>query len=108
VGRPVKLSLPRPQMFTGVGHRPETAQQLTLAATKEGKLTAIRHEVSHETSFVGDYVEACAAATSKLMYACGNVDLPHKVYQLNLGTPTPMRAPGECPGSFALECAMDE
>lgn len=108
VGRPVKLSLTRPQMFTGVGHRPETTQRVTLAAAKDGRLTAIRHEVAHETSFVGDYVEACAAATSKLMYACANVDLPHKVYQLNIGTPTPMRAPGECPGSFALECAMDE
>src|SRR5262249_23296446 len=108
VGKPVKLSLTRRQMFTGVGHRPQTTQKVTLAAKKDGHLTAIRHEVSHETSFVSEYVEGCALATSNVLYACENVHLPHLVYQLNLPTPTPMRAPGECPGSFALESALDE
>jgi xanthine dehydrogenase YagR molybdenum-binding subunit len=30
------------------------------------------------------------------------------VARLNTGAPCPMRAPGEAPGTFALECAMDE
>ncbi|MGN6370291.1 MAG: xanthine dehydrogenase family protein molybdopterin-binding subunit [Phycisphaerae bacterium] len=108
VNRPVKIYLARRQMFTNTGHRPRTEQQITLAADAEGKLTAIRHKVTSDTSFVADFVEACALATSSFLYACPNVDLPQKVLRLNLPTPTPMRAPGECPGSFALECAMDE
>ncbi len=108
VNRPVKIYLTRRQMFTNTGHRPLTRQHLTLAADADGKLTAIRHEVMTETSFLADYVEACALATTSFLYTCPNLDLPHKLIKLNLPTPTPMRAPGECPGSFALESAMDE
>jgi xanthine dehydrogenase YagR molybdenum-binding subunit len=108
VGRPVKLYLSRKQMFTCTGHRPRTIQRLALAATKDGKLTAIRHETVQETSFVGEHIEACGLATSRFLYACDNVEVPHKLIKLNIATPTPMRAPGECPGSFALESAMDE
>ena len=35
-GRPVKLVLTRPQMFTSVGHRPQTVQRLRLGATRDG------------------------------------------------------------------------
>ncbi len=34
--------------------------------------------------------------------------MTHRVVRLNTGTPTPMRAPGESPGTFALESALDE
>ena len=32
----------------------------------------------------------------------------HRVVALNLPTPSWMRAPGECPGMYALESALDE
>jgi xanthine dehydrogenase YagR molybdenum-binding subunit len=108
VHRPVKLVLTRAQMFVGTGHRPATEQQIALAATKDGKLTAIRHVTTQETSPVGEHIEACGTATSRLMYACLNVSAPHKLLHVNIGTPTPMRAPGENPGTFALESALDE
>src|SRR4029078_6596732 len=41
--RPVKLELTRAQMFTFVGHRPNTVQQLSLGATRDGRITAIEH-----------------------------------------------------------------
>ena len=44
VKRPVRLSLTRPQMFTGIGQRPSTVQHLKIAATRDGKLVAIDHE----------------------------------------------------------------
>lgn len=44
VGRPVKLVLTRPQMFTSVGHRPETRQRVRLGATCDGRLVAVSHE----------------------------------------------------------------
>ncbi len=108
VGRPVRLVLTRAQMFVGTGHRPSTEQKIALAATKDGKLTAIRHITTQETSPVAEYIEACGTATSRLMYACPNVRAPHKLLHVNIATPTPMRAPGENPGTFALESALDE
>ncbi|SDP35290.1 molybdopterin cofactor-binding domain-containing protein [Actinacidiphila guanduensis] len=43
VNRPVKLILTRPQMFTSVGHRPDSVQQIKMAATRDGQLVAIEH-----------------------------------------------------------------
>src|SRR5204863_5101058 len=45
---------------------------------------------------------------SKILYSCPDVDVLHRLVHLNLTTPCPMRAPGEAPGVFGLECAMDE
>jgi xanthine dehydrogenase YagR molybdenum-binding subunit len=108
VGRPVKLPLTRAQMFTGMGHRSATEQKLTVAATKDGTLTAIRHVTTQSTSFVGDWMETCGNSTSQVMYACPNVQVVHRLARLNIGSPTFMRGPGEMPGTFALESALDE
>jgi xanthine dehydrogenase YagR molybdenum-binding subunit len=108
VGRPVKLPLTRGQMFIGVGHRPATEQKLTVAATKDGTLTAIRHVTTQSTSFVGDWMETCGNSSSQVMYACPNVQIVHRLARLNVGAPTFMRGPGETPGTFALESALDE
>ena len=105
--RPVKLVMERPQMFGSVGARPRTHQRLSLGATREGKLTAIRHEVHANTSVIEDYLESSAFAT-RVMYDCPNVATIHRLVPMNLGTPTYMRAPGVATGTYALEVAMDE
>src|SRR5437764_5207588 len=107
VGRPVKLMLSRPQMFGPVGARPRTYQQLTVGATRDGKLTAIRHEVHTNTSVIEDYLESAAFPT-RVMYACPNISTTSRVIEMNLGTPTYTRAPGIATGTFAIEVAMDE
>lgn len=107
VNRPVKLVLERPQMFGPVGSRPRTHQRIVLGATREGKLTAIWHEVHAHTSFLEDYLESAAFPT-RVMYACPNVSTSSRLVSLNLGTPTYMRAPGVATGTYALEVAMDE
>ncbi|MCD5994544.1 xanthine dehydrogenase family protein molybdopterin-binding subunit [Pseudomonas sp. CDFA 602] len=106
-GRPVQFVLPRAQMFTTVGHRPETRQRLRLATDANGKLLSIRHESFNTTSTLDDYTENCGGVT-KSLYACDNVLVSHKIAQVNRGTPTSMRAPGAAPGLFALESAIDE
>ena len=108
VGRPVKLVVSRPQMFTSCGHRPQTVQHLVLAANPDGKMRAMRHRTQIVTSPVGTHIEACGLASTGKLYACDNIEIEHILYTTNIGTPTPMRAPGECPGTFALESAMDE
>lgn len=107
VQRPVQLVLPRAQMFTTSGHRPETSQRIRLATDKDGRLVSIRHESVNSTSPTDAYVETCGSVTRSL-YACANVLVSHKSSPLNRGTPTSMRAPGAAPGLFALESAIDE
>lgn len=107
VKRPVKLVLKRPQMFTSTGHRAPTLQRITLGATREGKLTAIRHATTSHTSMFDDFVEPCGSMT-QIMYSCPNVEVSHRLVRANVGTPAFMRAPGEASGSFALESAIDE
>jgi xanthine dehydrogenase YagR molybdenum-binding subunit len=107
VGRPVKLSYTRQQMFSSCGHRPRTIQHLTLGAARDGHLTALRNITNSQTSEVDEHVEPCGL-TTRLLYACPNVEIQHNLVQLNTSTPTAMRAPGECPSTFALESAMDE
>ncbi|HEV2691595.1 MAG TPA: xanthine dehydrogenase family protein molybdopterin-binding subunit [Verrucomicrobiae bacterium] len=107
-GAPVKFSLTRQDMFSGAGHRTPTIQTIALAATREGKLQAIRHQVDTLTSPLGDFTESCGARSSGVLYDCPAITVDETVYTVNIATPTFMRAPGECPGTYALECAMDE
>jgi len=107
VGRPVKLMLTRPQMFTATGHREEQEHQLSLAATRDGQLTAIRHSKLSITSCFDDWAEPATGASSQL-YACPNFLGTHRLIRGNTMTPTFMRGPGETLGVFALETAMDE
>ncbi len=108
VGMPVKFHVSRKEMFTSTGHRTPTSQTLSLAATSDGKLQAMQH-VSHTlTSPVAEWTESCGARSTAIMYASPAIRVEEIVYPVNVATPTFMRAPGECPGVYALECAMDE
>ena len=105
--RPVRLVLTRQQQFTTAGRRSQTIQQISLGAGADGKLSALKHATTSETSFVDEFIEPSGVA-SAMEYACPNAAITHRVVSLNRGTPCPMRAPGESTGSFALEAAMDE
>lgn len=105
--RPVKLALTRAQMFGPVGHRGRTWQTLRLGTDGEGKLTALHHHTLAATSSFDDFVEPAANASLPL-YASPNILAEHEGIRLDVGTPGPMRAPGEASGSAALEVAIDE
>jgi xanthine dehydrogenase YagR molybdenum-binding subunit len=107
VGRPVKLVLTRRQMFGPVGGRPRTEQRVTLGASRDGSLTAIRHHSKSTTSTIEDWVEPATSQT-RMLYECPNVETQYDLVRVNVGTPTFMRAPGESTGTFALESALDE
>ncbi|MGF6552136.1 CO/xanthine dehydrogenase Mo-binding subunit [Paraburkholderia youngii] len=78
-----------------------------IAARHDGTLTAMRHDSISNTSMIEDWTETCCMVT-RMLYAVPNQVTTHRLVQLNVGTPTFMRAPGETTGSFALESAMDE
>ena len=107
VRRPVKLILTRPQMFTGVGHRPNTVQTIKLGARRDGQLVAIDHE-SIQTIAIDDENIEPATLSSTASYACPNVSTRDLQRRLNIPPPGSMRAPGEAEGNFALESAIDE
>ncbi|MEY2479897.1 MAG: xanthine dehydrogenase YagR molybdenum-binding subunit [Verrucomicrobiota bacterium] len=107
-GVPVKFHVTRRNMFVGTGHRTPTSQTISLAAERDGKLKAIQHVTHTLTSTVGQYIESCGARSTGLMYETPALRIEETVYPVNISTPTFMRAPGECPGTYALECALDE
>ncbi len=107
MGRPVRLQLTRAQQYSMVGHQPECRQTVTLGATKDGMLTAMRHEAINTSAISDTQFEAPATAT-RTFYACPNIEVDQHIERINLVQSTPMRSPIEGPGSWALESAMDE
>ncbi|HEY1928729.1 MAG TPA: xanthine dehydrogenase family protein molybdopterin-binding subunit [Caulobacteraceae bacterium] len=105
--RPVKLALTRSQMYGPVGHRGRTWQTLRLGLDGEGRLTALHHRSIAATSSFEDFLEPAANA-SLYPYASPAILAETHGLRLDIGTPGPMRAPGEASGSAALEAAMDE
>ena len=105
---PVKFHVPRKFMFTGAGHRPETRQRISLAASADGKLQAMQHVTGTSASTVGEYIESCGPRSTGVMYSSPVIRVEEILYPVNVSTPTFMRAPGECPGTYALESALDE
>ena len=107
VGKPVKLVLTRPQTFTGNGHRDAALQSIKMGADKNGKLLSIVQEKRGATSMSDSYLESNHKII-ELLYACPNVQTSYQILHTNVLSPTFMRAPGEMPGDFALECALDD
>ncbi len=107
LNRPVKLTLNRKMMFTDVGHRPQTVQQMRLGATPDGKLVSLHQEYRNTTSELDDIRENCGEATP-FLYSVPNLKVTSALVRRSVGTPTPMRGPGAVPGLYALESAMDE
>ena len=105
--RPVKLALTRRQMFTQVGYRPPISQRIRLGADGDGRLTAIAHDVVQPSPRIKEYAEQTAIGT-RLMYAAPHRRTTHKIAPLDVAPASWLRAPGEAPGMFALESAIDE
>ncbi|MCZ2839357.1 xanthine dehydrogenase family protein molybdopterin-binding subunit [Modestobacter sp. VKM Ac-2985] len=106
-GRPVKLALTRQQMFFLAGYRTPTIQRMQLAADSRGRLSAIAIDVVEQTSKVKEFAEQTGVPT-RMMYASPNRRSTHRLAALDVPIPSWMRAPGECPGMFGPEVAMDE
>jgi len=107
LGRPVKVVLSREQIFTATAIRGATVQRVALGAAKDGSLIAIRHDAWSATPMDRSFVEPASHSTREY-YAAQNLAVSQKMVPLNIPPTTFMRAPGEAPGSFGLESAMDE
>jgi len=105
-GRPVKLALTRQMMQTNVGHRAATIQRVALGTDAAGKLGVVRHHTDTYNNLTQFFEPS--GKQSLVLYKAPHREVTYRVAQLNRSTPTFMRAPGESPGTFALESAMDE
>ncbi|XVQ07193.1 xanthine dehydrogenase family protein molybdopterin-binding subunit [Spirillospora sp. CA-255316] len=106
-GRPVRMMLTREGVYRTVGGRSPSIQRVALGAMADGGLTAVIHTGVTGTGKVGGLPEAVTAPSGHL-YAAPNILLRHSLVELDLLPNTFMRAPGEAPGAFALESAVDE
>ncbi|PRX46522.1 xanthine dehydrogenase molybdenum binding subunit apoprotein [Prauserella shujinwangii] len=106
-GRPVKLALTRQQMFSLVGYRTPTVQRVGLGADPDGRLTALSVDVVEQTARIKEFAEQTGVPARKV-YAAPNRRTTHRLAALDVPVPSWMRAPGECPGMFGPEVAMDE
>ena len=104
---PVKLHLRRSDQFSNVGYQPWMEQTIRLAATAGGVLLGLEHSVVNTTALADTHVEPATEA-SKSLYAVPALRLRQLVERVSLNVPTPMRAPVEGPGLWALESAMNE
>src|SRR5580698_1479184 len=105
-GRPVKLALQRPLIFNNTTHRPATIQRIRIGAGRDGKIIAIGHD-SWSGDLEGGQWEPAVSQT-RLLYAGANRMTTTRLAVLDLPEGNAMRAPGEAPGTMALEIAIDE
>ncbi|HZC97660.1 MAG TPA: xanthine dehydrogenase family protein molybdopterin-binding subunit, partial [Bradyrhizobium sp.] len=107
VKRPVRIVLSRANMYSMLGYQTRIVQRMGLGADDSGTLLAVTHDVINLTSVTDDYIESATEA-SRCLYATDSMRLSQRAERANVAMPTAMRAPGEGPGMWALEGAMDE
>ncbi|MEW1756679.1 xanthine dehydrogenase family protein molybdopterin-binding subunit [Streptomyces cyaneofuscatus] len=105
--RPVRVVMTRRQTFSLAGYRSPTTQRVRLGADPDGRLRALEHRSLNQTSTVYEFVEP-SAGVARVMYDADAHRTANHVVRLDVPSPTWMRAPGEAPGSFAIESALDE
>jgi xanthine dehydrogenase YagR molybdenum-binding subunit len=102
---PVRLALDRREEQLDSGNRPGTFQRLKIGARKDGRLSAIS---LYTYGTAGTASGAGVGNVAQAMYECPNfVSEQYDVF-INAGPGCAMRGPGNTPGAFALEQAIDE
>ncbi len=105
-GRPVRCELTRREENQASGNRNATIQRLTVGATADGTLTALRGEFVNAVGWAG--WSASTAGPMQMLYACENVATVEDGARLNTPPNAAFRAPGFVEGTFGLECLLDE
>jgi xanthine dehydrogenase YagR molybdenum-binding subunit len=104
-GAPVRLVLDREEEQTDSGNRPGTWQRLRIGARRDGTLTGMSL-LSYGTAGVA--VGAGVGNIAQALYACPDFESAQHDVFINAGPGCAMRAPGNAPGAWGLEQAIDE
>ncbi len=102
---PVRIVLDRQEEQMDAGNRPATWQRLRLGAKRDGSLTAISL-LSYGTA--GIAAGAGVGWIAESLYTCPNFESAQHDVFINAGPGCAMRGPGNTPGAFGLEQAIDE
>lgn len=102
---PVRLTLTLPEEQMDSGNRPATHQRIRIGARRDGTLTAISVE-SHGTAGVG--LGAGIGNFAQALYECPNFESAQYDVFTNAAPGSAMRGPGNTPGAWGMETALDE
>ncbi|MES5048223.1 xanthine dehydrogenase family protein molybdopterin-binding subunit [Rhizobium nepotum] len=105
--RPVKLVMPRGQLFHTASYRPRSRHRVRLGADEQGRLLAGLYETVQQNSRYDGF--GCEhGANPPRMYGYGAWLGNDRIVRVDTQTPGHQRAPHEHPSSYATECAIDE
>jgi xanthine dehydrogenase YagR molybdenum-binding subunit len=107
LGRPVKIVLPRDQIFHGASFRPATRQRIQLGAERNGRIVAGIHRTWQQTSRHDLFVALGSDVTSRF-YSLPNFRCENHLVRTDVQTPGFMRTPWEHIAAFAFESTIDE
>jgi len=104
-GAPVRVVLDRREEHLDSGNRPATVQNLRIGAKADGTLCAIALDAYGSA---GVSVGAGVGFIAQGLYTCEHFAISQSDVFTNAGPGCAMRGPGNTPGAFALEQAIDE
>ncbi|MEK7407221.1 MAG: xanthine dehydrogenase family protein molybdopterin-binding subunit, partial [Acidobacteriota bacterium] len=107
-GRPVKIVMPRRDVFEATGPTPGAYIRVKMGARRNGRLTAAQAYMAYEA---GAYPGAMIGFASMCVFSA--YDIPNVVidgYDVVVNKPStaPYRAPGATQAAFAVESVVDE
>lgn len=106
--RPVKLVMPRGQLFHIANYRPCTVQTMRLAANAEGRLQGIVHDALQENIPEGHFRSNSYHEDISRMYAIDNLRATAGDVHIDRQMPRHTRGTHPFPAGFALESLIDE
>lgn len=105
--RPVKLVMPRSQLFHTATYRPLSRHRVQVGADADGKFEAVLYDIEQQNSRFDQFGAAAGEHVSR-MYGTPNWRSTHQRVRVDVQAPAHQRAPQEHPSSYATECAYDE
>lgn len=106
-GRPVKLVMPRAQLFHTASFRPASRHKIQMGASADGRIVAARYHADMQNSRADTFQASFSEITARL-YGIANYTSSAQLVRTDVQSPGYMRAPFEHPGVFAFESAVDE
>jgi xanthine dehydrogenase YagR molybdenum-binding subunit len=107
LGRPVKMILPRGQVFHNATFRPLSRHHVRIGADAAGRMIAVDYDADHQQSRQGQFPPQYHEAQPQ-MYGIADYHGTTANVRIDTQGPGYMRAPHPHPASFAFEGAVDE
>jgi xanthine dehydrogenase YagR molybdenum-binding subunit len=107
LGRPVLITMTRPQVMEATVRRSNTRQRIAIGCDEQGVINTLIHD-SISSNLPGESFFEPSALSTHYLYRGENRRVNYEMVDMNQVLSGSMRAPGEAVGMIALECAMDE